>query len=498
MTAIKGFIGGHNEAYSRAVSKAVCINLYPEVSASDSDTTAGALIKIPGTTSIATWDATGFSGEANAGCRGSYVTSRGVQYSCLGDLILRYPDIDSAPVIVANIPYDTTPVNFAENGIYLAIADGNALYIVELSTYATSTPSLPTYVKPTHIAFLGGRLVINSKTAVGIGSIGVAPVDSKLYYSAVYDATKWLSDGAGSKAVVSSSDPCVAIVAINDQILALGSNSVEFLGLTDSETIPLERVSGSTNGSGCLARYSPLVIGQSCYFVGVQANGMVQVYRTNGYAIEPISDPSIEWILSQGDASDAVGWTYSQQGHTFYGINSQNLDLTLVYDITTGAWHKRSTRVGDNDKQWKYTSFTSLNGVVYAFSKSDALVYRIGLDLYKEHDQYIYWQRGTGILQDELNGIVHNRITLHMETGTGDSAEPTEKDPTVSLSWSDDANVNFTATDTENIGNDGAGGRKIDFWRAGYARQRSYLISGWHPVKIVLLGAYVNTSLTGR
>jgi len=499
MTAIQGFIGGDNESYSRAFGYSTCINLYPEISKDDSSTTPKALIGTPGTTAISAWNSTTGSG----GGRGCYTSSRGIKFSVIGSRVYRYITKLLGPTQIYTIPDGTTPVAFSDDGWYLCIVDGNQLYCIDMYSNVGMVPTLPNGVHPTHIVYLGGRMVINASTQLAPATPGLAPVDTKLYYSQLYNSTQWLSDGAGSVAVIASADPVSAFAVVNDQIIACGSGTVEFLSVSDDANHPFVRVSGSSSANGIFAQNSLVTVGKSSYYVGYVTNGSVEIYRSNGYEIETVSTPAIEWkFATAGDnaPTDAIGFTYSQAGHTFYGITSAALNLTLVYDVDTGAWHRRTTRSDLGvENYWKYLYFSADAGNVYCQCADYEGVLQLDLLAYAEFDgRTITRERSTMIMQDELNGIVHDSFTLHMETGTGNSAGVDTKDPIAELSWSDDGNVNFSTACEMQIGNDGEGGKLLRSWRLGYARLRSYRVRITAPVRVILLDAYVNMSPTGR
>lgn len=503
MTAIRGFVGGDNESFSRAFGYSTCVNLYPEYSKDQSSTTPSALFGTPGSIVIDKWFTPDASTEDGAGGRGIYTTSRGAKYSVIGESVYKYSTEDSDPVKVATIPYGTNPVHFADDGWYLCIVDGNSLYTIDMYSGVFGTPSLPTNVHPTHVCFLGGRIIINASTELVPASPGVAPLDTRLFYSALYKSNVWLTDGAGSFAAIASADPVLAIEVVNDQLIVCGSRTIEFFSVTDDADNPFIRVSGSSSANGIFAPQSLVTIGKSSYWLGMVTNGSVQVYRNNGYDIENISTPAIEWKFATAGnnaPTDAIGSTYSQAGHTFYILTSKYLNITYVFDVEVGEWHRRTTRdESGNENYWRYLYFAADRGKIFSQTDDYLGVLKIDLETYREFDnRTITRERTTTIMQDELSGIVHDYFVLLMETGTGNSAGEDDKDPLAQLSWSDDGNDNFTPETSAMIGNDGAGGRRVKWWRLGYSIQRSYRVRITAPVRVVLLDAFVNSEPTGR
>jgi hypothetical protein len=508
MASIPGFVGGYNVSFSAAYGAATCQNLYVEKASDPTATTEGAMFGTPGTTNITKWDTTGQSGSFGAGGRGVYVSSRGSLYSVIGENIYKYPQANESidPILIGTIPYSTATVRFADDGNSVGIVDGNALYTVDMYSDALLAPELPTGVQPTHIVFHAGRTIINSAPNSGPTVPGAAPVDTRLYYSNLYNMNSWLTDQAGSFAAILSSDPCTAIDLVNDQIIACGARSVEFFGLnegTDAVFNPYLRVTGSGSGEGIYAPGSLQVVAHNAYWLSATTNGSVQVVRNNGYQVEPVSTPAIDWALATAGSNspiDAIGGAYSQAGHTFYVLTSQYLNKTFVYDISTNTWATRSSRtLAGVENAWRYPYFASNIGKTYTQSVDYEGIQLIDVAAYKEFDnRTITRERSTGILRDELNNVVHHNFTLLMQTGTGNSAGTDTKDPQVTLSYSDDANTNWSAEIPGYIGNDGKGGWRIRWDRLGLARQRSYRIRVTAPVKCVIMDAIINSTSTGR
>jgi hypothetical protein len=46
--------------------------------------------------------------------------------------------------------------------------------------------------------------------------------------------------------------------------------------------------------------------------------------------------------------SDAIGYTYTEEGHEFYVLILPTADATWVYDLTTGYWHQRAVVRSDH------------------------------------------------------------------------------------------------------------------------------------------------------
>ena len=72
------------------------------------------------------------------------------------------------------------------------------------------------------------------------------------------------------------------------------------------------------------------------FWLGKDARGQGIVYRANGYTGTRVSTHAVEWQIQRyGDMSDAIGYAYQQDGHTFYVLTFPSADATWVYDAAT-------------------------------------------------------------------------------------------------------------------------------------------------------------------
>jgi hypothetical protein len=77
-------------------------------------------------------------------------------------------------------------------------------------------------------------------------------------------------------------------------------------------------------------------------WLGRSERGENSVVMTEGYQYKVITTPAVSWALNQyAVVSDAIGYTYTEEGHEFYVLILPTADVTWVYDLTTGNWHQR-------------------------------------------------------------------------------------------------------------------------------------------------------------
>ena len=238
------------------------------------------------------------------------------------------------------------------------------------------------------------------------------------------------------------------------------------------------------------------------FWLGNDPRGYGIVYRANGYQAQRVSTHAIEYAIQQyGDASNAIAYTYQQEGHAFYVLIFPTVDKTWVFDVSTGAWHERAgfengffTRHRSNCQ----TNFQNqtivgdyLNGNIYAFD----------LDDYTDNGAVQKWVRSWRALgqgQNNLTRTAHHSLQLEIESGVGLNTGQ-GSDPQIMLRWSDDGGHTWSNQHWVSAGKIGQYFRRAIWRRLGMTtklRDRVYEISGTDPVKTVILGAQLIASPT--
>jgi hypothetical protein len=238
------------------------------------------------------------------------------------------------------------------------------------------------------------------------------------------------------------------------------------------------------------------------FWLGEDSRGKGIVYRANGYTGQRISTHAVEWQIQQyGDISDAIGYTYQQDGHSFYVLVFPSANATWVYDVATQAWHERA---GFNNG-----SFTRHRGNCQVFFNNEVLVgdyqngkiYAFDLNVYADDGQPQKWLRSWRALptgQNNLKRTAHHTLQLDIEAGVG-LVTGQGSDPEVMLRWSDDGGHTWSNEHWVKIGKIGEYGRRAIWRRLGMTqklRDRVYEVSATDPVKVAIMGAELTVSPT--
>ena len=215
-------------------------------------------------------------------------------------------------------------------GNQLFITSGGAGYIFDLVTNVLTAIADVDFLTPSIGGAFSDGYFINLKG------------NSRTFQiSALEDGTTW--DALDVFEISTASDNILAMVVAHREIWLLGSQTAQVWANVGDPDIPFQPVPGSLMQQGIWAPDSLLVVGNTVYWLGQSQRGVNVVYRADGYHPQRVSTHAIEtYLRRQERTEDAIGWTYEQDGHSFYVLYGPTWETTLVLDITTGQWHERA------------------------------------------------------------------------------------------------------------------------------------------------------------
>jgi hypothetical protein len=299
-----------------------------------------------------------------------------------------------------------------------------------------------------------------------------------------------------------SPDGLVSLIVDHREAWLFGTNSVEVWYDAGNVAFPLQRIQGAFNEIGCVAPYSVAKLDNSLFWLGADARGRGIVYRANGYTGVRVSTHAIEWQIQQyGNLSDAIGYTYQQDGHSFYVLIFPTANTTWVYDAATQAWHERAGWSNGSFTRHRSNCQMAFNSEVIVGDFENGNIYAFDLDDYSDNGQIQKWLRSWRALptgQNNLKRTAHHSLQLDVESGVGLNVGQ-GSDPEVMLRWSDDGGHTWSNYHTAKIGKIGEYYRRVFWRRLGMTlklRDRVYELSMTDPVKTAIMGAELLLSPT--
>jgi hypothetical protein len=372
-------------------------------------------------------------------------------------------------------------VSMADNGNQIFIAANPKGYIFNTSTNVFAEITDPDFPGAVTVGYLNSYFVFNP------------PNSQKFYITQLLDGTQ--VDPLDFASAEGSSDGLVSLIVDHRELWLFGTDSVEVwydAGLAD---FPLVRIQGAFNELGCAAAYSVAKLDNGLFWLGSDARGQGIVYRANGYTGQRISTHAVEWQIQQyGNISDAIAYTYQQDGHSFYVLIFPSANTTWVYDVATQAWHERAGFSNGDFVRHRSNCQMAYNSEVIVGDYENGNIYAFDLNVFADNGQIQKWLRSWRALptgQNNLKRTTQHTMQLDCETGVGLNVGQGQ-DPQLMLRWSDDGGHTWSNEHWTSGGKIGVYQRRAIWRRLGMTlklRDRVYEVSGTDPVKISIVGA---------
>ena len=416
----------------------------------------------------------------------------------------------------------TGPVSMSDNGIQLFIAVNGPSYIYNNSTNVFGQITDPDFPGAITVGYIDGYFVFNE------------PNSQRIWVTQLLDGTD--IDPLDFASAEGSPDGVVGLIVDHREVWVYGTNSVEVWYNAGSLDFPLQRIQGAFNEIGCISAYTIAKMDNGLFWLGSDARGQGIVYRANGYTGQRISTHAVEWQIQQyGNLTDALAYTYQQDGHSFYVLIFPSANTTWVYDVATGAWHERAGWSDGTFTRHRSNCQMAFNNKIIVGDYDNGNIYAFDLNTYADNGQIQKWLRSWRALptgQNNLKRTAHHAMQIDLETGVGlDGYSVTESvffitetggnylvtetndyfieeqqipgtqgaDPEVMLRWSDDGGHTWSNYHTASVGKIGQYYYRVWFRRLGMTlklRDRVYELSMTDPVKTAIMGAELLISPT--
>lgn len=382
----------------------------------------------------------------------------------------------------------TGPVSIADNGTQVFIACNGPSFIYNNTTNVFQQITDPDFPGAVTVGYLDGYFVFNE------------PNSQRIWVTSLLNGTD--IDPLDFASAEDAPDGVAGLIIDHREAWVFGTNSVEVWYNAGAADFPLQRIQGAFNEIGCVAPYSIAKLDNGLFWLGADARGRGIVYRANGYTGQRISTHAIEWQIQQySNLSDAIAYTYQQDGHAFYVLIFPSANTTWVYDVSTQAWHERAGFDNGAFTRHRSNCQMAFNGDVIVGDFESNNIYALDLDTYADNGQIQKWLRSWRALptgQNNLKRIAQHSLQLDCESGVGLNLGQ-GSDPEVMLRWSDDGGHTWSNEHWAFIGKIGQFNRRVFWRRLGMTlklRDRVYEISGTDPVKIAIVGAELQLSGT--
>lgn len=406
------------------------------------------------------------------------------------------------------------PVSMTDDGIHLMVACNGPSFVYNADTNVFGEITDPDFPGALTVSYLGGYFVF------------IEPNSQRVWTTTLLDPTS--IDPLDFASAEGDPDHLVSSITDHSEVWLFGGNSVEvwYNAAAAGAGFPLQRIQGAFNEIGCAATFSVAKLDNGLFWLGSDDRGRGIVYRSQGYTGVRISTHAVEWQIQQyGDISDAIAYTYQQDGHAFYVLTFPTAQATWVFDVASQAWHERASFNNGNFSRHRSNCQVSFNQEIIVGDFQNGNLYAFDLEVYSDGPRTQKWLRSWRALPTGTNTFkrtAQHSLQLDCETGVGlqgvvevpgrvyltpmvvsgsvgivDQIEIINAvdnfvQPQVMLRWSDDGGHTWSNEHWKTMGGVGEYGTRV-IWRrlgmTGKLRDRVYEISGTDPVKIAIMAA---------
>lgn len=460
--------GGFYESSVLPLSAQTCVNAYPHI-AQGGALVQEALFDTPGLTQL---DTSGASvAEKNRGAR----TFEGRPYFVNGNGL--YCLTDSNTLSSLGTIEGSKRVSLSDNGTQLMIlVPGGNGYIFEDGSLSQITDSdFTANGKPQYVVFIDGYFCCVTD-------------EGKFIISALNNGNEWNALDFGS--AESNPDGVVVPYVLRNQLYIAGERTIEGFTNTGGAEFPFTR-SGLFIDKGVVAPLSVQNTNSAVIFIGAGEREAPSVWLHSGNYPEKVSTDAVDRLLKQltsEELSAAHAWSYGAEGHFFVGFVLP--ETTIVYDLSTGRWHERKSRVDVGGsvielQTYRVSSLIQTDGQVYVADLLDGRVGILDDTAYDEYGERIFRQFATQPFQNNMQPFTVPRLELTIESGVGNADE---EEPMIRMEISRDGGKTWSNERPRKMGRVGEYNRRA-VWRRNGRTERFdvYRFTTTAPVKFAAL-----------
>jgi hypothetical protein len=501
-----------------------CVNLYAEANPKDAESPF-TYYNVPGLTHLAS------PPIAGAG-RGLYWANSDALFYVAGPNV-HYVSPSWTMTHIGTLGTTRGIVSMADNGTKLVIVDGSPNgYEVDLTTHVmTPINAANNSPPPTSVfAFYGADRVDMVDGFMLFNQPGTRNFYSTYENEIVFDSLFFAAKNGYS-------DNLVTVVVARREIWLLGERTAEIWFDAGAADFPFQILPGPFIQHGCIAKYSVATVDGAVFWLAQDQTGTNTIVRGQGYAVRPISTQAMEnEFASYPTVTDAEGFCFTMNGHTFYQINFPSANKSWRWDERTpDQWHEAvwtdanggANRHRASCAAWAYGKNVCADwqtGELYAFDLSNVT----------DAGNPMQFRRGWPHMMKDGQRVIYPGFTLDVEVGTipntesppgpfpmqvsqqppigllddgptptdgallvgpapGGSAAAAQNTPAIVwLRWSDDRGKTFSSPVAQSLGATGEWLTQPQWSRTGMARDRVFEVFGTIPGQMAINGAFLD------
>ncbi len=436
-----------------------CINLYPVLDPTGNKAPKS-LLSTPGCRPH-------IDVGVSLGVRGIH-SMKGQLFSVVGNKLYKINGTSSTEL--ATIDTSAGPVMMEDNGDsnQVAICDNAKLYIWDNSSSAI------TYTRAAQTMTYQNRYLI------------ITDINSSVirWCKPGGDFTQW--DELDFIAADALPDNVIRVISDQNNMWVFGTKTVEPFYFTASTPL-YTSVPNGTSDVGIAGINAAVRIDGTIFWLDDTA----RVRQAQGYTPAIISTDAItERIEGLSRFDDAQAMTYAISGHEFFVLTFPAGGLTIVYDIATGVWHQWSS--GVNGGRHLAQCISDYQGSELVGDYSTGKIYKLDYNYFMDGSNLIKRMRtGATIEQPNGNFLFFRSMELEPRVGVGlnDGYAAT---PECLFQYSKDDGQTWTNGIYKSLGNMGKWKHRVKWFLQGRARRITPRFTITDPIKVEILGAWID------
>lgn len=262
-------------------------------------------------------------------------------------------------------------------------------------------------------------------------------------------------------------DGGVMVTTRGRELVAFGSDSVEFWSNTGADNFPFSR--GEVKEFGTISGKSVASISQTLAFVA--DDGTVRIL--DGYSAVKVSNGAVDnFIADTEDKSSLVATAWSDRGHSFYALSSPL--GTWVYDMATQLWHERQSYGLD---RWRVSCVKRFGNQLIAGHYDAGTLYTMSPSTYAEGGDPILWEMRAPVTHAFPGRLLMHRLDVDVVPGVGlATTSAPNADPQIMIDTSEDGGSTFGGERSVSVGGINARLTTVSTHRLGLVRPTGRIV----------------------
>jgi len=395
-------------------------------------------------------------------------------YAVIGNAVYKIAIDFSGVALTGTLGTTIGPVWMEHDATYLMVVDGSNGYTTILTGTTLTEITDADFPTPSSLLYMDGYFIVTE-------------ADSRNFHiSTLNDPTSWPGDSSFS---FTSSEDLLNGIVLNRELIFFRGNIVEPFYNSGDTDFPFERIPDVKIEKGLGAVASPAVLANTMLWLSER--GQVLMLGAK-YQPEIVSTRAIDREINKYPSfTDAIGYAYEQEGHSFYVLIFPVAGKTWCFDVATRLWHRRPDI---NNKRHRSNCYAYFGRKHLVGDYENGKIYEFDTETYTDDGGMIRRQHVFPRVDQDRKNIFHSIFEVWFRSGVGLS-DGQGSDPQVVLDWSDDDMRTWSNQHWESLGKLGENENRSRWTALGSSRGRNYRMTITDPVDPTCYAPYLEASV---